>query len=337
MTETGDQLRERLLPWMGKPMSGAGPTDAPDSVNLAMIRHWVDALDDRNPVYLDEAAAIAAGFDGLVAPPTMLQTWTMGRPQIEGIAERGGAPGEIDPDSPLAMLSAAGFTGTLATNSTLDFTRYLRLGDQLRSQAAFESISERKTTGLGEGYFLTWATNYTDAAGEPVGRQLFRVFKFAPGTGQQRPSRAADSSKASSASPAPSPEPGESLPPLDLRVTPTVVVAGAIASRDFMPVHHDRDYAVAQGAPDIFMNILTTTGYVSRFVTDWAGPTAVLRTIAIRLGGPAPAGYQLRFTGQVAQQTAVGPQRVLEVAMQATNELGLHVTGSVTLELPAGG
>ena len=100
MTETEDRLRERLLPWMGRPMSGAGPTDAPDPVNLAMIRHWVDALDDRNPVYLDEAAAIAAGFGGLVAPPTMMQTWTMGRPQIEGIAERGGAPGEVDPDSP---------------------------------------------------------------------------------------------------------------------------------------------------------------------------------------------------------------------------------------------
>ena len=120
-------------------------------------------------------------------------------------------------------------------------------------------------------------------------------------------------------------------------MTPTVVVAGAIASRDFMPVHHDRDYAVAQGAPDIFMNILTTTGYVSRYVTDWAGPGAVLRSIAIRLGGPAPAGYPLRFTGHVAKRTATlnpeGAGEVLEVAMQATNDLGLHVTGTVVLEL----
>jgi acyl dehydratase len=331
MAQTSDGLRERLLPWMGRPMSGDGPADAPDEVNLPMIRHWVDAMDDRNPVYLDEGAAAAAGFGAIVAPPAMMQTWTMGRPQLTGIAERGGAAGEIDPGSPLAVLAAEGFTGTLATNSTLEFTRYLHLGDRLRSEAAFESISERKTTGLGEGYFLTWATHYTDAAGAEVGRQLFRVLKFAPGTSGRghvgsRPMQ-----------PATPPETtGQTLPPLDLRVTPTVVVAGAIATRDFMPVHHDRDYAQAQGAPDIFMNILTTTGYVSRFVTDWAGPSAVLRTIAIRLGGPAPAGYPLRFTGNVVKQTQEAALRTVEVAMKATNDLGTHVSGTVELQLPAG-
>jgi acyl dehydratase len=329
MAQTEDRLRERLRPWMGRPMSAGGPTEAPDEVNLPMIRHWVDALDDRDPVYLDDAAAKAAGFGGIVAPPAMLQTWTMGRPQIEGIAERGGAAGELDADSPLAVLAAEGFTGTLATNSDLEFTRYLRLGDRLASQAAFESISERKTTTLGEGYFVTWATRYTDAAGADVGRQLFRVFKFAPGTSDRgrvgsRPSQPT----------APPETTGETLPPLDLRVTPTVVVAGAIASRDFMPVHHDRDYAQAQGAPDIFMNILTTTGYVSRFVTDWAGPGALLRSISTRLGGPAPAGYPLSFNGRVSTESSQGPVRVLEVAMQATNDLGNHVTGTVVLQLP---
>jgi acyl dehydratase len=322
-----DQLREQLLPWMGRPMSGSGPTTAPDEVNLPMIRHWVDAMDDRNPVYLDEKAAADSRFGQLVAPPTMMQAWTMGRPQIEGIAERGGAAGELDPGSPLSVLATAGYTGTLATNSELEFSRYLHLGDQLQSEAAFESISERKTTGLGEGYFLTWATTYTDARGDAVGRQLFRVFKFAPGTG---------GSPSTSPRPAAKPEPeGAVLPPLVLRVTPTVVVAGAIASRDFMPVHHDRDYAQAQGAPDIFMNILTTTGYVSRFVTDWAGPQAALRTIAIRLGAPAAAGCTLTFTGRVAKESREGSERVLEVAMKATNEFGNHVTGTVVLSLPA--
>ena len=65
---------------------------------------------------------------------------------------------------------------------------------------------------------------------------------------------------------------GDALPAMVIDVTPTRVVAGAIASRDFMPVHHDRDYANQQGAPDIFMNILSDTGYCSRFLTDWAGP-----------------------------------------------------------------
>jgi acyl dehydratase len=329
MAETSDELRERLLPWMGRPMSGDGPTEAPDEVNLPMIRHWVDAMDDRNPVYLDEAAGVAAGFGGIVAPPAMMQAWTMGRPQIAGLAERGGAPGKIDPDSPLAVLAAEGFTGTLATNSDLEFVRYLRIGDRLRSQAAFESISERKTTGLGEGYFLTWATRYTDASGFEVGRQIFRVFKFAPGTGGRSEPRAP---KPTSAAPEPT---GEALTPLDLPVTPAVVVAGAIASRDFMPVHHDRDFARAQGAPDIFMNILTTTGYVSRFVTDWAGPAASLRKISIRLGGPAVPGYTLHFTGNVAAQNRIGDDREIEIALKATNDLGTHVSGTVLLHRPA--
>ena len=77
---------------------------------------------------------------------------------------------------------------------------------------------------------------------------------------------------------------GDDLPGFDLQVTSTIVVAGAIASRDFMPVHHDREYAISQGAPDMFMNILSTNGYVSRFITDSAGPEAMLRKIAIRLG-----------------------------------------------------
>jgi acyl dehydratase len=175
-----DELRERLEPYVGKPMGP--PSVAPDPVNVPMIRHWVDALDDRNPVYLDEEVAAATRFGGIVAPPAMLQTWTMPRPQIEGIAERGGAPGEIPSDNPIAALDRAGYTGTLATNSELEFVRYLRPGDELRTASQVESISSRKSTALGQGYFVTWVTTYCTGAGEVVGRQLFRVLKFDPST-----------------------------------------------------------------------------------------------------------------------------------------------------------
>ncbi len=87
-----DTLRARLEEYVGKPMGP--PAVAPDAVNVPMIRHWVDALDDRTPVYLDEEFASTTRFGGIVAPPAMLQTWTMARPRIEGIAERGGAPNE---------------------------------------------------------------------------------------------------------------------------------------------------------------------------------------------------------------------------------------------------
>jgi acyl dehydratase len=160
-----------------------GPASvAPDPVNVPMIRHWVAALDDRNPVYLEEDAAARSRHGGLVAPPAMLQVWGMPSPKLEGIAERGGSPVEISQDNVIRALDAAGFTGTLATNSELEFVRYLRPGDRLHLANELESVSARKKTGLGQGYFVTWATTYRDEAGEVVGRQLFRIFKFDPRT-----------------------------------------------------------------------------------------------------------------------------------------------------------
>jgi acyl dehydratase len=129
---------------------------------------------------------------------------------------------------------------------------------------------------------------------------------------------------------------GDQLPPFELPVTSTVIVAGAIASRDFMPAHHDPGFARAQGAPDMFMNILTTNGYVARFVTDWAGPEAMIRRIAIRLGAPAIPGQPLRFTGQVTQISHEGDECVIELAIRAANDLGDHATGTVVVSLSAG-
>jgi 3-oxo-4,17-pregnadiene-20-carboxyl-CoA hydratase beta subunit len=96
---------------------------------------------------------------------------------------------------------------------------------------------------------------------------------------------------------------GAVLPELVIEVTPTFVISTAIATRDFQDVHHDRDKAVERGSKDIFLNILTTTGLVQRYVTDWAGPRALVRHIAIRLGVPCYAGDTLTFSGQV---TAAG-------------------------------
>ncbi len=243
------QLRRRLDACVGKPLGSSGAAIAPDPVNLPMIRHWVDALDDCNPVYLDEEEAAKTRFGGIVAPPAMLQAWTMARPRIEGIAERGGAAMEISPDSAIGLLDGAGYTATLATNSELEFVRYLRLGDHLSSLAVLEAISEQKTTRLGTGYFVTWVTDYRTNDGELVGRQRFRLLRFAPGSatssgprrqgtgGTDDASTSSDHREAGSA--------GIELPPFVLNVTATVIAAGAIASRDFMPAHHDREYAQA--------------------------------------------------------------------------------------------
>jgi len=118
------------------------------------------------------------------------------------------------------------------------------------------------------------------------------------------------------------------LPDRVIDVTPTFVVASALATRDFYYVHHDRDRAVAAGARDIFINILTTTGLVQRYVSDWAGPDAVVRAVSIRLGVPCHAGDTLTLTGQVT--AAEGDEQV--VAVTGRCSLGDHVTATVRIE-----
>ena len=123
---------------------------------------------------------------------------------------------------------------------------------------------------------------------------------------------------------------GEVLPELTIDVTPTFVVSTAIATRDFQDVHHDRDSAISRGSKDIFLNILTDTGLVQRYVTDWAGPNARVKNISIRLGVPAYAYDTLVFSGSV---TDVAGNDVT-VSVVGRGQLGDHVVGTVALEIP---
>lgn len=120
---------------------------------------------------------------------------------------------------------------------------------------------------------------------------------------------------------------GEVLPELTIVVSPTFVVSTALATRDFQDVHHDRDKAIARGSKDIFVNILTDTGLVQRFVTDWAGPTARVKAVSIRLGVPAYAYDTLVLSGSV---TAVDGDDVT-VSVVGRGKLGDHVVGTVRI------
>jgi len=123
---------------------------------------------------------------------------------------------------------------------------------------------------------------------------------------------------------------GSVLPELSIDLTPTVVVSTALATMDFTPVHHDVERARAQGSKDIFLNILTTMGLVERYVTDWAGPAAIIRRINVKLGVPAYAGDRLSFAGTVVSQAA----GELTVEVRGKVSLGDHATGTITLTLP---
>lgn len=171
---TREELERKMQTFVGQQIGP--PHVAPEPVNESMIYHWCEALGDRNPVYTDAEAARRSVHEGIVAPPTMLQAWV-----LDGIAM-------ADPDSQPAdkqrelhaLLSEAGYTGVVATNSEQRFARYLRPGDRVSVTTTIESISEQKATALGIGYFINTRSVFRDQNGEEVGWMTFRVLKFQP-------------------------------------------------------------------------------------------------------------------------------------------------------------
>ena len=152
----------------------SGPRPAPDPVNLPMIRHWVQAMGDTNPVYTDAGPAARSVHGGLVAPPAMTQVWTM----------RGLRPaGCEDPGDPLGLMSAAldeaGFTSVVATNSEQEYYRYLRPGELVTVRSRLEGVTGPKRTALGEGWFVTTRSTWYVGT-EAVASMMFRILKFRP-------------------------------------------------------------------------------------------------------------------------------------------------------------
>jgi uncharacterized OB-fold protein/acyl dehydratase len=181
-------LDDELQVFVGQ---SSGPaTRGRHPVNEPMITHWVEAMGDHNPVYVDEDAARQAGFPGIIAPPTMLQAWIMRglRASLQSDAAR--EAGEVTADSPsdqvMALLDEAGFTSVVATNCDQHYERPLVPGDHLEVTSVIDSISGEKQTGLGTGHFVTNRLEYRDQHGELVATMLFRILKFKPGTGAKK-------------------------------------------------------------------------------------------------------------------------------------------------------
>ncbi|PTR29023.1 MaoC dehydratase-like protein [Rhodococcus sp. OK519] len=126
---------------------------------------------------------------------------------------------------------------------------------------------------------------------------------------------------------------GDQLPGLSVHGDPTFIVSTALATRDFQDVHHDRDKAQQRGSKDIFVNILTDTGLVQRFVTDWAGPRARITSIKLRLGVPWYAYDTLHLSGEVV----AAEDGLATVKVVGKDSLGDHITSTVTLVMNGGG
>ncbi len=181
---TKEELEKRFPEFVGQAF---GPPEVGfDAVNEAMIRHWCETMGDANPIYTDPAAAKASRHGRLVAPPTMMQTWTMaGFPMAKGYDE------PRDKQEALHKLfNEAGYTGVVATDCQQTYARYLAPGDVVSAESTIESISEEKATALGIGYFVETRTRFTDHNGEEVGSMVFRVLKFKPAQ-QPRPQTSA--------------------------------------------------------------------------------------------------------------------------------------------------
>ncbi len=181
-TVAGTSLDEKLQAFVGLP-TGVN-TKGQDPVNQPMIRHWVEAMGDHNPVYVDEEAARDAGFPGIIAPPTMLQAWIMRGLRASLASDEARSKGEMSADSPndqlMGLLDEAGFTSVVATNCDQHYVRPLVPGDHVEASSVIDAVSGEKSTGLGIGHFITTRLEFTDQHGEPVATMRFRILKFKP-------------------------------------------------------------------------------------------------------------------------------------------------------------
>jgi uncharacterized OB-fold protein len=198
---------------------------SPHAVNAPMIRHWVEAMGDQNPVYVSTEAARAYGFDEVIAPPTMLQAWIMrglrATQLVEAAREAGTASGDGPNDTMMRLLDQEGLTSVVATNCEQHYGRDLVIGDRLLVRSVIEAISDPKRTGLGTGRFITTRLDFTAvpdadvperpspaqiaemaASGDPVATMRFRILKYLP---PAKPAAAAPAAPESERPPRPRP------------------------------------------------------------------------------------------------------------------------------------
>lgn len=316
---------------------------ARDPVSAPAIRTWCDAMGERHAVFCDPAAARAEGHPDVVAPPATLQMWTMpglepGRPPTAGPARAGDLDEEVR-----ARLTDFGYPGALAASTDQEFLSAIRAGDLLVAEDVYVTVSDRKETSLGPGYFLTHRITYTTAAGRLVGRMTATVLHFrpraaaaladpAPRSGEPVGPAVPGTAVSGTAVPGTAGEQiaGARFGPVHIPVTATLIIAGACATRDFYPVHHDRDFARAHGNSDILMNILTTNGLLARVTGEWTS-NARLHRLFTRLRAPAHPHDELSVTGEVR---SAGAGRA-ELAVRAATRAGVHADATAVVGWPA--
>jgi acyl dehydratase len=274
--------------------------------------------------------ASLADSNDVVAPPATLQMWTF--PGLSFDRPDLGPSVEGDTDSALrSRLASSGYTATLAATTDQEFLADLVPGSVLTAVERYTAVSDEKQTSLGRGHFVATLAEYSTQHETVVGRVTTTVFHFRP------------TSDRALGPPLPRSDPapaergqlsalvaGSMLGPVRIPITPTRVVSGALATRDFYPVHHDREFARAHGNRDMLLNILTSSGLISRVIGEWTGGM-VLARLRTRLRAPAYANDVLTIEGKVLERD--DGTALLEV--MAATSLGTHAEVVATLrDLP---
>lgn len=317
-----------------------GPYNSHNPVSRTQVWQWCSAMGDRNPLYLDDEYRTRAGFSRTVAPPAMMQMWTM-----RDINDRY-APGSTDapPYQVFDTLVEHGFPGNVAVSYDITFHHLLVAGDRVHHYHTISSISDLKETALGQGYFVTQHAEFLDQSDRLFAEAHITYFQYRPGE--------RNDGGVETAAPEPVTLPserwqsdhrdlditelyeGQALPELVIPITHRLIIGGALATQDFVAVHHNVPAARAAAMPDIFMNILTTCGLSARYLSDWAGPASRLRRLTFKLMAPNTPGDTMIMQGRVNTVVTSGETPAVGVAFAGRNGRGYHVTGEAELTLP---
>lgn len=324
------------------------PQAAPLEVNEYLIRHWCEALEDGNPLYLDEEFARSQGYSGLVAPPgTVMTTFAM--------PFRWPWPaGEMEPEPHIhyTIKDMLDLPVGIITEVEVENHATLQVGDRISVGQRLVSISAWKRTRVGEGHFWTMERLYRNQRGELVTRETMVAFGYGRQQGGSQPA-------AGSGGWSPAVEEaiegertgyrplayrdrfwedvseGEELPPLVMPITYTRCVYLASATRDFSPQHSNRDYAQGRSkARDVFVNTPFNIGMVSRFLTDWAGPRSTVRRTKVEMRGAVCAGDDMIISGRVTRKYEEDGARLVDVDVMIATQDGPATPCSATLALP---
>jgi acyl dehydratase len=317
-----------------------GPYLSHNPVSATQIWQWCSVMGDNSALYRPG--------DNQVAPPAMVQMWTM-RDVNDCYA-----PGSTaaPPYRVFDEMAAIGYPANVAVSYDISFYRYLRTGERAKHFTTVANISDRKTTALGTGYFVTERVEYLTVDDSPFAEALITYFQYAPAVANGKRDVQVGASSTTDVAQRDMPAPsdrrapdkqdrvisalavGDALPELVVPITHRLIVAGALASQDFTPVHHNVPAAQAAGMPDIFMNILTTCGLSVRYLTDWAGADSRLKQIKFKLMAPNLPGDVMRLRGEVIAVNADTSGTMIEIAFTGQNRRGVHISGTASLAMP---